>query len=137
MTKDRSYTTAIHILSALAFQDPTAVTSEELARGLQTNAGLVRRVLGKLSQAGLVDSIKGSRGGNRLAKSPEKINLKMIYLAVKNGPLFHSFEKEPFKPCPVSCQIGGILENVYGDLEQGLLKNMEKVKLKKIMTQLN
>ena len=136
MGKDRSLTTAIHILAALAHQYPKLMSSEDLAVGIKTNPGLIRRVILKLSEQGLVESVKGKGGGNRLAKTADKIELDEVYLAMKDTPLFGSFDKEPFKACPVSCNIGGVLTDVYEGLENDLIKNMKKIKLSEIMQNL-
>lgn len=136
MSKDRSFSTAIHILAMLAYREPELLSSETMAIGLKTNPGLVRRILSKLSNKGLITSIKGKGGGNRLAKPAGKISLEDIYLAVKEGPLFGSFDKEPFAACKVSCNMGDVLTEVYSGLEEGLLEKMRKVKLTKIVKQI-
>ncbi|NQV36439.1 MAG: Rrf2 family transcriptional regulator [Candidatus Marinimicrobia bacterium] len=133
MTKDRTFTTAIHLLSALAKNSPRVTNSDRLANSLKTNPGLVRRVLSKLSKTGWIETVKGKGGGSKLAVSAESINLRMIYESVVAGPLFRSFEKEPYAQCAVSCQIGGILDDVYGDLENELLVKMESRKLSEIV----
>ena len=137
MGKDRSYTTALHILAALAFYPGGLLSSEDLAKSLKTNPGLVRRILLKLSKKGLITSFKGKGGGSRLARTATDITLDEVYLAVKEGPLFRSFDKEPFKACKVSCNIGGILNGVYSDLEVRLIEEMKKVKLQKILSEIN
>ena len=134
MSKDRSFSTAIHILTILAYRDPELTSSDTMAIGLKTNPGLVRRVLAKLSDKGLVVSTKGKGGGNRLAKPASKISLADVYLAVKDGPLFGSFDKEPFAACKVSCNIGEVLTNVYGELETSLVEKMKKVKLTRVLS---
>lgn len=136
MTKDRTLTTAIHILAALAFNQPELLNSEYLSNSLQTNPGLVRRVLSKLVKHGLVESVQGKHGGYRLAVSAESIHLRMIYEAVDMGPLFRSFDKQPYPLCPVSCQIGGVLCDVYEDLEDTLLSKMEEIPLSKVANQI-
>lgn len=132
MSKDRTYASAIHILVVFATTSDQRMSSDYLAMSLQTNAGLVRRLLAKLSKAGLVDSARGPNGGSQLAIPAESINLKMIYEATHSGPLFHSFEKPPFKVCAVSSQIGDVLRGVYHDLESGVLVKMEKTLLSEI-----
>ena len=136
MTKDRTLTTAIHILTALAYSQPELANSEYLSNSLQTNPGLVRRVLSKLVKASLVESVKGKHGGYRLAVPAESINLKMIYEAAEAGPLFRSFDKEPFALCPISCQIGGVLCGVYEELEDDLLSKMEATPLANVVNQI-
>lgn len=133
MTKDRSLSTAIHIMMNLAYQSERLVSSEELALGLKTNPGLVRRILSKLSSAGLIETVKGKNGGSRLARSASSIYLNEVYLAVHEGPLFGSFDKDPYKSCPVSCKMSGILRNLYDDLEDGLVKNMNKIKISELV----
>ena len=136
MTKDRTLTTAIHILTALAYRQPELVNSEYLANSLQTNPGLVRRVLSKLVKARLVESVKGKHGGYRLVHPAESINLKMIYDAVDAGPIFRSFDKEPFTLCPVSCQIGSVLFGLYEDLEEALLSKMAEMPLASLVDEI-
>ena len=136
MTKDRTLTTAIHILTALAYRQPRLINSDYLASSLQTNPGLVRRVLSKLVKASLVESVKGKHGGYRLALPAESINLKMIYEAVDAGPLFRSFDKAPFALCPVSCQIGDILGDVYKELEDSLVSKMAETPLVKLVNRI-
>lgn len=135
MSKDRTLSTAVHLLVSLAHNNGRLVSSEELARGLCTNPGLVRRVLSKLSQAGLIETIKGQSGGSRLAKRSEDITLDLIYLAVVDAPLFGAFDKEPFKACPVSCSMNTILLGVYDELESHLLENMKAKNLAMLVKQ--
>ena len=137
MTKDRTFTTAIHLLSALAKNSPRVTNSDKLASSLQTNPGLVRRVLSKLSKTGWVETVKGKGGGSKLAVEANTINLRMIFESVEAGPLFRTFDKEPFPYCKVSCQIGGILDDVYGELENELLTKMENRTLAELVNKIN
>ena len=136
MTKDRTLTTAIHILTALARNEPELLNSDYLSNSLRTNPGLVRRVLSKLVKRGLVESVKGKHGGYRLAVPAETIHLRMVYEAVDMGPLFRSFDKQPYPLCPVSCQIGGVLCGVYEELEGALLSKMEEIPLSNVVNQI-
>ena len=136
MSRDRSFSTAIHIMTVLAYGEPNLISSQSISIGLRTNPALVRRSLLKLSENGLVISTKGKGGGNRLAKPADQINLKDIYLAVKEGPLFFPFDKEPYEGCEVSCNIGCILTDVYSDLEKSLLDKMRKVTVAKILSEI-
>ena len=134
MSKDRSFSTAIHILAMLAYRHPDQLSSETMAIGLRTNPGLVRRTLLKLSAKGLIATSKGKGGGSQLAKPPSKISLEDIYLAVKEGPIFGSFDKEPFELCKVSCSMGSVLANIYDELEQDMMVKMRKIKLTKVIS---
>jgi len=52
-----------------------------------------------------------------------------VYAAVKEGPLFATFEKEPLAACPISCNMGEVLEDLYSDLEGDLVKKMKRIKV--------
>jgi len=73
---------ALHTLSHMA-RDPDSVrTSSDIADHAGTNPVVVRRVLGRLRQAGLLISEKGHAGGWRLARAPEAISLADVYIAL-------------------------------------------------------
>ncbi|MBJ6763638.1 Rrf2 family transcriptional regulator [Myxococcaceae bacterium JPH2] len=79
---------AAHVLGMLAWHEREGagtVTSEQMAASIQTNPVVVRRLLGDLSRAGLVETKRGAGGGVRLARGPESITLCDIYKAVGDG----------------------------------------------------
>ena len=137
MSKDRTLSTAIHVLAVLGVHDPELVSSDKLARGIRTNPALIRRILLKLSEAGLVETTKGKNGGSRLARKPSQISMEEVYSAIKETPLFGSFDKAPFKECYISCNIGTALENMYGEFEGEMKKKMKKYKLSQFLSELN
>jgi len=55
------------------------LSSTQLARSLNTNPSLVRKLMVPLVQDALVTSIKGRRGGVRLGRSADQITLGEIY----------------------------------------------------------
>lgn len=133
MTKDRSLSSAIQIMVILSKLKDETVTSEMLATSLCTNPGLVRRILSKLAKADLIKTIRGKNGGARLMGPESKITIKDIYKAVCEGPVFGSFDKKPFKACNVSCQMGKVLNDYYGDLEKNIRQSMGNTKLSTIV----
>src|SRR5690242_10581716 len=91
---------AVHVLAALASKGER-LSSSYLAENFGTNAVVVRRLMADLQRAGLVENVKGTRGGTVLAKRPEKITLDEIYRAVDDSDLFHV--PKPNNPrCPVA-----------------------------------
>jgi Rrf2 family protein len=100
---------------------------------MQTNAGVVRRLLSKLSHAGLVKTQRGQGGGSDLARPPKKITISDIYMALGNEPIFRTFEKKPYKHCPVSCGIRSALDVLYDEFEQALFKDMKKKTLADVL----
>jgi len=133
MTKSRNFATAVHIMTALACAE--TLTSRVLAQSIQTNPGLVRRVLAKLVRCGLVEAQRGKSGGSRLTRAPSSISLREIYEAVEEGPLLRVSGKEPHSNCVVSRNIQGVLEDVFEDAEECLKKRLASVKLSSVVAE--
>jgi len=55
------------------------LSSAQLARSLDTNPSLVRKLMVPLVQDGLVASVKGRSGGVRLGRPADQISLEEIY----------------------------------------------------------
>ncbi|HAU38285.1 MAG TPA: hypothetical protein DCX07_11305, partial [Phycisphaerales bacterium] len=61
-------------------------SAREIAERFGVPASLLGNVLKELSGAGLVESVRGARGGYRLARPPESINLADL-VEVLEGPI--------------------------------------------------
>ena len=109
MTRSSRFATAVHILTLLAAEQDEAVTSNYVAGSVNTNPVVIRRLLRMLADAGLVNSIPGSTGGSRLARSPAKITLLDAYAAVESGELFGEHSQQPNPKCPVGRNIVDVL----------------------------
>lgn len=111
------------------------MTSEFLAGSITTNPTVVRRLIAKLVEAGLVDSFKGKSGGVRIAKAPKEITLKDIYKASTDKTLINSRESETHKACKVSCAMKEIFEGVAEGLEANSMAYLAKIKLSDILAE--
>ena len=94
---------ALHTLGHIAAREGEPMTSEELAACAGTNAVVVRRILGVLRRAGLVDSSRGRSGGWTLAREPARITLADIHAALAPPP-------EP-AAAPHECRIADRLDS--------------------------
>ncbi|MBR2067405.1 MAG: Rrf2 family transcriptional regulator [Solobacterium sp.] len=117
------FTIAVHALAFIdLFQDKQRVTSNVLANSIQANPVIIRTVLAKLKDAGIIDARQGS-GGSRLAKPLEDISLYDIYKAVDTVDetgLFHFHEN----PHP-KCIVGGNIHAALDDKLQRVQDTME------------
>lgn len=105
------FSVAVHILSILQLYGDPMPTSEYIAGSVNTNPVVIRRILGMLKQAGIVDMKRGA-GGTYLLKKAEDITLLEVYKAVdsvEEGQLFQVHENPNFK-CPIGANIQNAIE---------------------------
>lgn len=95
MKRDGKLSLALHALGHMAAAEAGAqggtqpLRSEDMAAHLSTNAVVVRRVLGRLREAGIVSSEKGHAGGWRLARDPSTVTVAEVHEALGEGLLAH------------------------------------------------
>ncbi len=116
---------ALHILGFLTSRNGEPLTSEVMAATYGTSPVVLRRVLAKLQQAGLVETRRGANGGSVLARDPRKINLRQAYEAVTAEPQILS--RHPSCEGRVAAAMAGFINSVMGDAEEALLAELEAV----------
>ena len=90
MAVNTRFATGVQALLLLAAGPEVLHTSDDVAKALNTNPVVVRRVFLQLQAAGLVKSIKGPSGGTRLARPAKEITLADVYRALDGGDIFHA-----------------------------------------------
>jgi len=85
MAANSRFAVAVHALAVLAWHTQAPCSSREIAASVATNAVVIRRLLGQLARAGVVEASYGARGGFRLARPAAKISLRDVYAAVEEG----------------------------------------------------
>jgi Rrf2 family protein len=141
MNTSSRFVVALHVLAALAItrliERLQCMNSEMLAKSVNTNPVVVRRLLGRLRQAGLVESLAGACGGSRLARDPEQITLLEVYEAVEEGDLFHMHYSDPNKNCPIGCNIQQVLQAPLGWAEAAMKQSLAQTTLAAIAEQVS
>jgi Rrf2 family protein len=115
---------ATHVLSALALARGALVSSEAIARSVNTNAAFVRRLLGALAKAGLTESQMGQGGGAFLARPAETITLLDVYRAVDDPVVFALHHHGPNPRCPIGGCITPILEAEVTEATKALERSL-------------
>lgn len=121
------FSIAVHILTLLARHEDECLKSEDVARSVNTNAVVIRRLLAALAQAKLVSSQKGPCGGGRLARNPQEITLLEVYRAVEDRSVFALHRQRPNRACPVGKNIETVLEEIQEQMDsaiEGVLANI-------------
>lgn len=128
MSRDSRLSGVLHVLLHMAHQSgPT--TSEALAKVMNTNPVVLRRVMGGLRDNGLVRSEKGHGGGWTLACDLSMITLRDIYLALGSPTLFAFGNRSDAPRCLVEQAVNATLDQVFCDAEQVLLARFDEVTL--------
>lgn len=113
-------------MAALGAHYGEPVRSSELAASVNAEPTFIRRVISKLSKAGLVTTVRGKNGACMLARPPESITLLDIYKASEAPATFAVHAYPVTDSCRVSRNIKGcmkdVLEQAQADFEQSLAK---------------
>ena len=120
---------AVHVLAMLAKSREANVKSEYLAGSVNTNAVVIRRLLGQLAHANLVVSQTGASGGTRLPRCPNEITLSEVYRAVACGDVFALHAKSPDKDCPVGKNIEAVLCRLQKDIDRTIGEKLSQYTL--------
>lgn len=134
MSNNTQFSIAVHIMAGLGYKDGADITSSSLARSVNTCPSFVRRILSKLSKAGLVHTTIGKAGACTLAKGANEISLFDIYEAVDAPKVFAIHGYDVQKPCPVSCNIKTALERVLGKAQTSVEESLKGITLDKIIS---
>lgn len=128
------FTLAIHIFACIeTFKDDYKVTSDFLAGSTNVNPVIIRKILGQLKSAGLVEIARGL-GGTSIPKPLNEITFLDIYRAVEcveSGELFH-FHDNPSENCPIGKNIHRILDNKLLRVQNAMEKELESITLEDV-----
>ncbi|MBK8150623.1 MAG: Rrf2 family transcriptional regulator [Acidobacteria bacterium] len=125
--------TAIHVAGMLSFADRMPITSEAIAQSCGTNAVVIRRVIGLLTKHGLVAVKKGTGGGARLTREPERITLGDIYDALDEGALFDVPQFDASHECELGKVVRPVLSDILGEAEFDLRHSLSERTLAEVI----
>lgn len=138
MTISSRFAVAIHALSLLELNKGGINTSDYIAGSVNTNPVVIRRILGMLSKAGIVQ-VRPGVAGTKLVRLPSELTLLDIYRAVEvveEDALFSIHEK-PNPNCPVGKHIQESIEPVFSAAQTAMEQTLAKVTLQDIVGKMN
>jgi Rrf2 family protein len=137
MAINTQFPIAVHLMAALGYHCGEGITSSMLAASVNTSPSFVRRVLAKLSKAGLVETATGKAGACWLARDPRQISLLDIYEAVDPPKAFSIHHYSEQKSCAVSCHIKAALDKALAKTQTAMEGSLREISLKQIIAELH
>lgn len=123
----------LHVLLHMAQQDGP-LTSEVLARAMDTNPVVIRRIMAGLRDHGYVRSEKGHGGGWTLACDLSKVTLRDIYTALGCPSLLAIGNRTEAPGCLVEEAVNAALNKSFHEAETLLLSRLGEVTLAMLST---
>ncbi len=118
----------LHVLLHMA-QTDGPVTSEVLAKAMDTNPVVLRRVMAGLRDQGYVQSEKGHGGGWTLACDLAKVTLRDVYAALGSPSLLAIGNRTEAPGCVVEQAVNAALGRSFDAAEAILLDRLGEVTL--------
>jgi len=111
---------ALHSLVLMAQNPDRSMSVREIVERLPVSSAHLAKVLQRLARQGLLESVRGPRGGFRLARPPAEMTLLEVYEAV-DGPLRPGGCMFDHPMCPAGdCLFGGVLVSAAREVRERL-----------------
>lgn len=134
MSISSRFSVGIHILALIDLNKEGVSSSEFIASSVNTNPAVIRKLIGMLKKAGLVEVHPGIAGA-KLAKERSGITLYDVYKAVnvvQENELF-SVHDNPNPECPVGRNIQNTIEPLFAAAQLAMEKVLSSVTLEDIV----
>jgi len=130
MQLDTSFASAIHICVYLEKANGRMVNSNELAESIGTNPVVVRRLVARLKEFGIVKVKVGLGGGYLLGRTSGNITLWDIYLAMRKDNPFKL--KVGNEEDPITTSLPKALEDTFADTEYAMKKPLGNTTVRQV-----
>ncbi|QYR23347.1 Rrf2 family transcriptional regulator [Paenibacillus sp. sptzw28] len=134
MFTNSQFVIAVHMMTILAGNCGQRVNSDIMAQSINTNAVIIRRILRKLVNGGLVSAASGAAGGSMLTRRPEQITLLDIYRIEGKQPVCLPGNKPN---CSLGNNVRSVLSNKLADAEQALEHKLAEITIADLYMECN
>lgn len=138
MTISSRFSVAIHILSLLEINKDGISTSEYISGSVNTNPVVIRRIMGMLNKAGLVE-VRTGVAGSKLSRPLDRITLLDVYRAVhvvEEDGLF-AVHDHPNPDCPVGRNIQSAIEPIFSLAQKAMENTLAAVTLQDVVDEIS
>ncbi len=120
---------AVHLLVLVAIKGED-LTSEVIAKSVNTNPVVIRRINTLLKKANII-TVKAGVGGTVLNRAPQEITLLDIYKAVRtsSNELIFDLHNNPNLQCPVGSNIHEALTEPFINAQEALENSLKNYTL--------
>jgi len=135
MSISSRFAVGIHILSLIEINKGGVSTSEYLAGSVNTNPAVIRKIMGMLKNAGLVN-VRPGIAGAELAKELSEITLLDVYKAVnvvQEKELF-SIHENPNPQCAVGRNIQHTIAPLFEIAQAALEKALGNITIEDVVS---
>lgn len=130
MQLDTSFASGVHICVYLEKAGKRLVNSNELAASVGTNPVVVRRIIARLKEFGIVKVKVGLGGGYMLGRTSGNISLWDIYLAMRKDNPFKLRTGNPDDA--LSTSLPAALEETFADTEYAMKKPLGNTSVRQV-----
>lgn len=133
---DTKFSAALHVLVMIS-ESEDVLSSQVVANSVGTNASFIRKILGLLKKANIIESRQG-KVGYTLSRHPKEISLLEIYLATQEVqdvsifPIHQNVNRE----CPVGHYIEEAMKPIFSNVEELLKEALSTKKLDDVIENL-
>ena len=134
MSISSRFSVGIHILTLIELNKDDISSSERLAKSVNTNPAMIRKIMGMLKKAHLI-SVRPGVAGATLVKGLSEISLLDVYKAVhvvKDNELF-SIHDNPNPNCIVGRNIQETIDPIFISAQRALEQVLEATTLDQIV----
>lgn len=128
MKKSTKFSDVLHILLHMVGSEEP-VTSEMLAKAMETNPVVVRRIMAGLRERGFVRSQKGHGGGWSLSCDLRKVTLYDVYEAVGAPTMLAIGNRAESSECLVEKAVATATGNAFEEAENRLIAKFRNTTL--------
>jgi len=124
---------AVHIMSFVAYAGDEGTTSEAVAKSLETNPVVVRKILKLLEREGLVALRPGRHGGVSLQRPASRITLGEIYKAIESETGVFAMRGQVHKGCVVAGAMKRRLGPIFNAANDAVERALSKTSLAELV----
>ena len=133
MAANSQFAIAVHVLAMLAKSCDERIKSDYIAKSVNTNPVVIRRLLSTLYENGLVVSQTGMCGGSCLARQPDEISLLEVYRTVSNSEVFALHPNTPDQHCLIGKNIQTVLEKLQSEIDEAIEEKLSRYTLQDVI----